>query len=187
MVIATVDANGLTAQAGSAALSFPRLHANGSAHDGQPVPTYSTVLLTLWPHVVMVSVPPSGTVAPSDRKYTSRGPGKKELKPDAHVPDVYMPGVPSAPADCGGAVPAVPARARTLIIPRQIGCEGDALAVPVAAGEMLRVAGALGDAVADTLGVGDELGVQLGDGEPEREPLNDALAVVEDVSEPLDV
>ena len=56
-------------------MSLPALHANGSAHVGQPVPTYSTVSSAVWPHVVSVSVPPSGVVAPRSSAYSSREPG----------------------------------------------------------------------------------------------------------------
>ena len=59
----------------SPALSLPARHPNGCAHVGQPVPTYSTVLLALWPHVVTVSTPPSGVVAPRSSAYSSRAPG----------------------------------------------------------------------------------------------------------------
>ena len=73
--MATVDASSLLPHVGDAAWSLPATHANGSAHVGQPVPTYSTVLLALWPHVVMVSVPPSGVDVPSSSAYSSREPG----------------------------------------------------------------------------------------------------------------
>ena len=85
----TVDARALPGHA--AASSLPTRQPNGSAHAGQPVPTYSTVLLRVTPQVVRVSVPPSGTVAPNVNEYTSRAPGKNALNPALHVPDVYMP------------------------------------------------------------------------------------------------
>ena len=68
-----MDARGLGAQLG--AFSLPATHANGSAHVGQPVPTYSTVLLAVWPHVVSVSVPPSGVSLPRSSAYSNREPG----------------------------------------------------------------------------------------------------------------
>ena len=71
----TVDASALPPQPGAAALSLPARQLKGSAHVGQPVPTYSTVLLALWPHVVTVSTPPSGVVAPRSSAYSSRAPG----------------------------------------------------------------------------------------------------------------
>ena len=74
-VTATVDARPLLPHAGAAALSLPTMHPNGCAQLGQPVPTYSTVLLALWPHVVSMSVPPSGVAEPSDSAYSSRAPG----------------------------------------------------------------------------------------------------------------
>ena len=74
-VTATVDASTLPPHVGDAAWSLPATHPNGTAHDGQPVPTYSTVLLALWPHVVMVIVPPSGVEVPSSSANSSREPG----------------------------------------------------------------------------------------------------------------
>ena len=65
VTIATVDASGLLPHTGAAELSFPALQPNGRSHDGQPVPRYSTVLLSVWPHVVSTSVPPTGIVEPS--------------------------------------------------------------------------------------------------------------------------
>jgi len=63
-VMETVDASALLPQA--SASSFPTRQPNGSAHVGQPVPTYSTVLLAVCPHVLIVSVPPSDVASPSD-------------------------------------------------------------------------------------------------------------------------
>ena len=63
------------AAAGTPASSLPTRHPNGCAHDGQPVPTYSTVLSAVCPHVVTVSVPPSGVVSLSVHTYSSREPG----------------------------------------------------------------------------------------------------------------
>ena len=73
----SVDASGLPSHAAPAspALSLPARHPNGAAHNGQPVPTYSAVLLVVWPHVVSVSVPPSGVAGPRKSAYTRRDPG----------------------------------------------------------------------------------------------------------------
>ena len=72
-VMLSVDASALLPQA--TASSFPMRQPNGNAHAGQPVPTYSTVLLAVSPHVDSVSVPPRGVASPSDSEYTSRAPG----------------------------------------------------------------------------------------------------------------
>ena len=104
---------------------------NGSAHVGQPVPTYSTVLLAVAPQVVTVSVPPTGMVAPRKMAYTSREPGKKARNPVGQVPDVYMPGVPSRAVESAGAEPLVPDRSRTFDKPRQNGSVGEADGVRV--------------------------------------------------------
>ena len=72
-VMETVDASALLPQA--PASSVPARQPNGSAHVGQPVPTYSTVLLAVTPHVLIVRVPPRGVVSLSDSEYTSRAPG----------------------------------------------------------------------------------------------------------------
>ena len=153
-VTLAVDASSLPPQP-AAALSLPTTHPNGRSHDGQPVPTYSTVLLALWPHVLTVSVPPSGAVGPRNSEYSSREPGKKARSPAAHVPAVYMPGVPSTSADSGGAEPDAPASGRTLRIPRQMGDVGVGV------------------------GVGDRVpgGVRLGVGDGVAEPVLDALPV----------
>ena len=58
----------------SRASSEPTRQLKGDDHVGQPVPTYSTVLLRVCPHVVSVSVPPTGVLAPSDNLYTRRAP-----------------------------------------------------------------------------------------------------------------
>ena len=114
-----VDASALPPHA--AASSLPTRHPNGCAQPGQPVPTYSTVSSAVAPHVVTVSVPPSGVDALIDHAYTSREPGWNVLKPAAQEPDVYMPGVPSASVERGGAEPATPESGRTLASPRQMG------------------------------------------------------------------
>ena len=124
-VMASVDATGLPTQAPSAALSLPVMHANGRSHDGQPVPTYSTVLLAVWPHVVSVSVPPSWVVDPRDSMYSSRAPGKKARKPLAHVPAVYMAGWPAAAVDSRGATPEEPTSNCVAGSPRHTGSVGE--------------------------------------------------------------
>jgi hypothetical protein len=67
----TVDARGLAAHTAappsSPALSLPARQLKDAAHVGHPSPTYSTVLLALWPHVVTVSAPPSGASSPKLR------------------------------------------------------------------------------------------------------------------------
>ena len=73
MVSASVEARRLEPHA--AASSLPARHPNGSAHDGQPVPAYSTVLLAVSPHVDSRRVPPSGVLSLSLSAYTSREPG----------------------------------------------------------------------------------------------------------------
>ena len=67
-----VDASGLLAHDGAS--SPPTRHPNGSAHVGQPVPTYNAVLLRVSPHVVSVRVPPSVALSPNDSMYTRRLP-----------------------------------------------------------------------------------------------------------------
>ena len=179
---------------GAAASSLPTRHPNDSAQPGQPVPTYSTVSLAVAPHVVTVSVPPSGVDALIDHAYTSREPGKNVLKPAAQEPDVYMPGVPDASMERGGAEPAGPDSGRTLVSPRQMGgvdvvlgvSDGvhvpDALPVAVRVSEELPVAVRVSDElpvpdrvaelllvpvrVPDALGVA--VRVALGDGVPVR-------------------
>ena len=138
----------------AAALSLPTMHPNGRSHAGQPVPTYSTVSLALWPHVVTVSVPPSGTPAPRSSAYSNREPPKNARKPLAHVPDVYMPGVPAETVDSRGEVPLAPISRRTSGSPRQTGGDGDGVAVRVAVGLRERV----------RLGVPDGVALLLRDG-----------------------
>jgi len=70
-------------------------HPNGWLHEGQPVPTYSTVLLAVSPHVLIVSVPPSTVASSSINLYTNRAPGENVLNPAVHEPDVYMPALAS--------------------------------------------------------------------------------------------
>ena len=187
-VMATVDARALAPHDGAAALSLPARHPNGSAHDGQPVPTYSTVLLAVWPHVVSVSVPPSGVVEPRSSAYSSREPGKKALRPLAHVPEVYMPGCPATATDSGGAVPLVPDSSRTSGSPRQTGSVGDgdgvrggaeALDETVAVELKERMLDELGDAVPDGLPVRvallEPVPVELADAVPDGLPVRVAL------------
>ena len=127
----TVDARELPPHAGAAALSLPATHPNGRSHAGQPVPTYSTVLLSLWPHVVTVSSPPSGVAEPRSSAYSSREPPKNARNPVAHVPDVYMAGMPATAVDSRGAVPLVPVSRRTSGNPRHTGGVGVGVAVQV--------------------------------------------------------
>ena len=139
-VTATVDAIGFPPHAAApAALSLPTTHPNGSAHAGHPVPTYSTVLLALCPHVVTVSVPPSGVADPRSSAYSSREPPKNARKPDAHVPDVYMAGCPDVTVDRGGAVPLTPVSTRTSGSPRHTGGVGEGVVVRVAVEVPVRV------------------------------------------------
>ena len=139
-VTATVDASGFAPHAaGPAALSLPATHPNGRSHAGQPVPTYSTVLLAEWPHVVSVSTPPRGVAEPRSSAKSSRAPPKKARKPWVHVPAVYMPGMPSAAVDSRGAVPLAPVSSRTRGSPRHTGGDGDGVAVRLAVGAPLRV------------------------------------------------
>ena len=66
----TVEALVLATQlapATSPALSLPLTQAKGTAHVGQPVPMYSTVLLRVKPQVVTLSNPPKGTSGPKLR------------------------------------------------------------------------------------------------------------------------
>jgi hypothetical protein len=154
----TRDASGLDGQPPDpvdAALSLPARHPNGSAHLGQPVPTYSTVSLAVWPHVVTVSVPPGGVYRPRNSEKTSRLPGKKERNPVAQLPDVYMPPQPAADVDSGCTVPTVPVSGMTHGIPRQMGSDG----VGVRVGVGLRVPLPL------RLPVGVPDGVRRGDGD----------------------
>jgi hypothetical protein len=74
----TVDDSGLPphcAEVPPPTSSLPARQPNGTSHVGQPVPTYSTVLSVVTPHVVSVKVPPSSAVSPNDSWYTSREPG----------------------------------------------------------------------------------------------------------------
>ena len=178
-VTLTVDASGLPPHAGAAALSLPATHPNGSAHVGQPVPTYSTVLLALWPHVVTVSVPPSGAVAPSDSEYSSREPWKKARSPEAHVPAVYIPGCPAADVDSAGAVPAGPVRGSRPGSPRQMG------SVDVGVRELVWVGVPV--ALDESVPVPLRLPVELDDGVPVSVALMDAVPVAEPVRETLPV
>ncbi len=70
-VITTVEASAFTAQTpasgSSSESSLPRTHWNERPLVGQPIPAYSTVLLAVLPHVVMVSAPPRRSPAPSNR------------------------------------------------------------------------------------------------------------------------
>jgi hypothetical protein len=177
-VTATLDASGFPPHAAApAALSLPATHPNGRSHAGHPVPTYSTVLLALCPHVVSVSVPPSGVADPRSSAYSSREPPKKARKPDAHVPDVYMPGMPSVAVDTRGAVPATPVSRRTSGSPRHTGGVGDGVAVRLAVGAPVRVP--LGVRVGVPVGVRVGVPVALLEPvtvrEPVAEPLADAL------------
>ena len=162
--------------AAAAASSLPARQLKGSAHDGQPVPTYSTVLLAVWPHVVSVSVPPSGASSPRLSAYSSRAPGKKAPSPAAHAPAVYMPGVPSAAVDRRGDTPLGPASGRTLASPRQMGALGEGVRV---GGGALRVRERVGALVP----------VALGEGVPvvldEAEPLRLIVPVVLDEAVPV--
>ena len=132
-VIETAAARALLPQrAPPCASSLPATHPNGCAHDGQPVPTYSTVLLAVWPHVVSVSVPPAGAAGSRYRAYTRRGPGKNVWKPAEHAPAVYMPPLPDAAVDARGVTPLSPARVMTVLSPpptRQTGRVGDGVRV----------------------------------------------------------
>jgi hypothetical protein len=97
-------AGGSAAAAGSSpASSLPTRHAKGTAHDGHPVPTYSTVLLAVAPHVVTTSVPPSGVPTPRSRKKSARGPGNSADSPRAQLPEVYRPPTPAGPPRSTGA------------------------------------------------------------------------------------
>ena len=73
--IVSADARPLEPHAGAAASSLPARQPNGSAQFGQPVPTYSTVLSVVKPHVDSRSMPPSGVLSLSVSAYTSREPG----------------------------------------------------------------------------------------------------------------
>ena len=70
-VIASVEASAFSshelASGSSSESSFPRRHWNDSPLVGHPMPAYRTVLLAVLPHVLMSSVPPSRTPAPSSR------------------------------------------------------------------------------------------------------------------------
>ena len=96
------------------------------------MPTYSTVLSAVWPHVVSDSTPPSGVDALRKIAYASRGPMKNALKPVAQEPDVYMPPLPEAAVDAAGATPLLPASATTRVSPppaRHTGSVGDGVLV----------------------------------------------------------
>ena len=141
----TLDAVGFDGHAPGAPSSLPAKQPNGSLQLGQPVPTYSTVLLRVWPHVVTVSVPPSAASSPRCSANTTREPGKNVLNPFRQEPAVYMPGVPTTPLTSAGTAPRVPDRGSTLRRPRQTG----GVAVPVA----LRVVAAVIVPVSDVLPV----------------------------------
>ena len=190
-VMETDEASTLALHVGPAALSLPATHPNGRSHVGQPVPTYSTVLLAVWPHVVSVSVPPSGVADPSDSMYSSRGPGKKARSPALHVPAVYMAGWPDTALDSRGATPDVPESAVMAGSPRHSGCVGDgervaagvaddvALPVGVRVSEVLLVSERVPDALGVAVRVADALGVGV--------RVLDALPVVDRVPDALQV
>lgn len=134
-----VDAFTWPAHPGPAALSLPATHTNTRSHDGQPLPTYSTVLSVVWPHVLTVSTPPSGVPEPRSSAYMSREPPKKAPSPVAHEPAVNMPGRPATAVDSGGTTPREPASATTSGSPRHRSGGGDAVWLRVAAGVRLRV------------------------------------------------
>lgn len=75
------------------------------------------------------------------------------MKPVAQLPAVYMPGVPAASVERGGAEPTAPASGRTLASPRQMGGEG--VAERVAGGLRLRELLPVPKLVGDTLGVSE--------------------------------
>ena len=177
----TVDASALPPQPGAATLSLPARQLKGSAHVGQPVPTYSTVLLALWPHVVSVSVPPSGVVSPRCSAYSRRDPGKNAPSPVAHEPAVYMTGCPDVADDSGGATPDVPDRGCRAGSPRQSGWLGDGerVVVDVRVPDALPVGVRVADALPVGLRVPDALpvGVRVPDALPVDVRVSDALPV----------
>jgi hypothetical protein len=199
----TVDADGLGAHAGplpaSPALSLPARHCAGTAHVGQPRPTYSTVSSPVAPHVVTVRLPPSTVAGPRFRKYTSRGPAMNVENPDRQLPDVYMPALPYSATLAGGALPAGPSSVVTLRTgaPHMAGGVGDALRLPVPVVVLVGVAVLVRDdggvRVADGVaeGVGGDVRVTVvgavrdGVGVPPgvREPVAAALGDVD--GEPL--
>ena len=179
-----MDAPGLPGHAPpcppSPASSLARTHWNDSVHVGQPSPTYSTVLSAVWPHVVTVSVPPSGAPGPRLRKYTSRGaPKKVEKEPAGHEPDVYSPGVPHRTTSTRGATPDAPASVVTLVT----GGRHMALGDGVRGGVRLPVALPVGVPVPDGEGVPvvELVSVALGDGVAVAERVAVELAVADAV------
>jgi len=178
-VSVTLDAKALPGH--NAASSFPTKQPKGIAHVGHPVPTYSTVLFRVTPHVVMVSVPPKVASPPSDSEYTSRAPGKKVLNPALHEPEVYMPLLPDVSVDSCGAVPLAPTRGNVLGMPRHMGGDGvvDTVAVGVRVMDVLpvavRVIEALLVAVQDTEPVPEAERVPDGLPVPVRVPDTDAV------------
>ena len=179
--MATLDARLFPAHTGPAALSLPARHPNGRSHAGQPTPTYNTVSLAVWPHVVIVRTPPSGTPAPRNSAYSRRAPGYSAPSPVAHEPTVYMAGCPDAAVERAGATPDVPTSAVMAGSPRHSGCVGDGDAV--AAGDAVDMALLL--RVAESDGVGEP--VTEPDGVPVGVRVSVALPVPDRVSDALGV
>ena len=105
------------------------------------MPTYTTVLSVVCPHVVTVRLPPSGVVSPRNSLYTRRAPGENVIMPAAHEPDVYMPRLPAAAVARLETLPAGPNREVTVRSPRQMGCVAGVagVAVPLRAADALRL------------------------------------------------
>jgi hypothetical protein len=171
----------------TAASSLPARQPNGVAHVGQPVPTYSTVLLAVRPHVVTVKVPPSATASPRNSAYTSREPGKNVLKPAAQDPDVYMPGLPDDATASAGIEPLGPVSETTLASPRQMGGVADGERVRVDAAVCAAVEGGVRVLVTVAEGVpvavAEGVPVAVEDAVPVEDPVIDGEAVTEGVYE----
>ena len=215
-VSTAVDAPALGAQSGapgsSRASSLPTRQLKGSAHVGQPVPTYSTVLLAVSPHVLMVSVPPSCTPAPSDRNSSARGPTKNVDSPLTQLPDECSPATPAAPARSNASAAVEPASPLSVVMglraaPHMLVPLGDGVAVRVRVGVVVRerlpllegvpvgdavgVAAAVSDADVDGVSVGDADSDAVADAEPVAEsvllgvPDAEPVPVAERVDDPV--
>ena len=98
-----------------------------------------------------------------------------------HVPDVYMPCVPAAVVDSGGAEPEVPASGRTAGSPRQTGVvgDGDVVAEIVRGGVGVRVV------VGDGVGLAVPVTLTVWLHVPLREPLALRVTAALALADPL--